>query len=191
MGGVMKDYRIVAKVKNNRIVSRIEAAGFSSVSAFCIAHNLSKSDVGELIAMKVAPVGRRGWGKTVLNLASALHVEPEALFNEKQFAGNAHSGLIVREVDDPTISLENTSIEDRMLPSPDEAVTAKIDAQHFMECLSPRERLVVEMSFGMNGHLESTLDEIALQIGGVTRERARQLLFKSLRKMRHPSRAHG
>lgn len=52
--------------------------------------------------------------------------------------------------------------------------------------LTPREQKVIEMRFGLNGYEEKTLDEAAEAVGGVTRERLRQIEFKALRKIRHP-----
>jgi RNA polymerase primary sigma factor len=57
-----------------------------------------------------------------------------------------------------------------------------------LESLSPRERRVLDLSYGLDNGRQHTLDEIGLELG-VTRERIRQIEAKALRKLRHPSRS--
>ncbi len=55
-----------------------------------------------------------------------------------------------------------------------------------MESLSERERLVLELRFGLQDHRERTLEEVA-KVVGVTRERVRQIEAKALRQLRQPA----
>ena len=55
-----------------------------------------------------------------------------------------------------------------------------------METLTRRERLVLELRFGLNGGRPWTLEEVGKEFN-VTRERIRQIEAKALRKMRRPS----
>lgn len=186
---MVKDYRIVAKVRNNRILSLIEAEGSRSAMAFCKARGLGYAQVAALIAMKLAPKGARGeWLKIAIDLATALRVQPDELFNARQMQGG-NAATITRHVNETELSLESTTIEDRLLPSPDSAVTARVDVEHLMGCLTPCYRRVVEMAYGLNGQGgEMTFREIGAEIG-VSGERIRQMLAKAMRKMRHPSNA--
>jgi len=54
--------------------------------------------------------------------------------------------------------------------------------------LKDRERDVLEMHFGLNGHNPSSLGEIALEFG-LTRERTRQIKEKAIRRLRHRTRS--
>jgi RNA polymerase primary sigma factor len=54
--------------------------------------------------------------------------------------------------------------------------------------LPERERIVLEMHFGLNGGYSYTLEEIGL-IFNVSRERIRQIKAKALRRLRHPKRS--
>ena len=54
--------------------------------------------------------------------------------------------------------------------------------------LSPRERDVLRLRFGMDDGRQRTLEEVG-QLFGVTRERIRQIEFKALRKLKHPQRS--
>ena len=108
---------------------------------------------------------------------------------------------IVRILPQP-ISLESTVgdeqdavladfVVDENLPDMDE-VAAKIvlkgQVEGVLETLTPRERRVVELRFGLEGDKLYTLSEIGAELG-VTRERIRQIETKALRKLRHPSRS--
>ena len=54
--------------------------------------------------------------------------------------------------------------------------------------LTPRERKVLQMRFGISGGRPHTLEEVGKEFD-VTRERIRQIEAKALRKLRHPSRS--
>ena len=54
--------------------------------------------------------------------------------------------------------------------------------------LTPRERKVIELLFGLNGNHEHTLKEAGL-VFDVTKERVRQIQTEALRKLRHPSKS--
>jgi len=54
--------------------------------------------------------------------------------------------------------------------------------------LSPRERRVIQLRFGLEDGRSRTLEEVGQEFN-VTRERIRQIEAKALRKLRHPSRS--
>jgi RNA polymerase primary sigma factor len=56
-----------------------------------------------------------------------------------------------------------------------------------LSSLTPREREVLTLRFGLNDGYSRTLEEVG-QMFSVTRERIRQIEAKALRKMRHPTR---
>ena len=57
-----------------------------------------------------------------------------------------------------------------------------------LDTLTPRERKVLELRFGMVDGRCRTLEEVGKEFD-VTRERIRQIEAKALRKLRHPSRS--
>ncbi|QDZ38544.1 RNA polymerase sigma factor RpoD [Euhalothece natronophila Z-M001] len=61
------------------------------------------------------------------------------------------------------------------------------DLEDVLDTLSPRERDVLRLRYGLEDGRMKTLEEIG-QIFNVTRERIRQIEAKALRKLRHPNR---
>jgi RNA polymerase primary sigma factor len=82
-------------------------------------------------------------------------------------------------------------IVDESLPDMDDTaaqIVLKAQVDGVLSTLSPRERRVIELRFGLDGDKLFTLSEIGTELG-VTRERVRQIETKALRKLRHPSRS--
>ena len=82
-------------------------------------------------------------------------------------------------------------IEDEDAPAPAEAASYLLLREQISEVLStltPREKRVLELRFGLGDGRARTLEEVG-QVFGVTRERIRQIEAKALRKLRHPSRS--
>lgn len=75
--------------------------------------------------------------------------------------------------------------------SPTDQATQALLKDHIKEVLStlsPREAKVLEYRFGLEDGKQRTLEEVGKEFG-VTRERIRQIEAKSIRKLRHPTRA--
>ena len=82
-------------------------------------------------------------------------------------------------------------IPDSDAPAPaDEASHTMLKEQllEVMDTLTPREKKVLQMRFGINNGRPQTLEEVGKEFD-VTRERIRQIEAKALRKLRHPSRS--
>lgn len=80
-------------------------------------------------------------------------------------------------------------IEDKSTQSPQEVASHQIlkeNIKSMLDYLSPRERRIIEMRFGLVDGVSHTLEEVG-QDFGVTRERIRQIEAKVLQKLRdHP-----
>jgi RNA polymerase primary sigma factor len=82
-------------------------------------------------------------------------------------------------------------IEDRNTIAPPEAASNQLLKEQIDEVLltlSPRERRVLQLRFGLEDGRSRTLEEVGKEFQ-VTRERIRQIEAKALRKLRHPSRS--
>jgi len=82
-------------------------------------------------------------------------------------------------------------IEDSAALAPPEAASHQLLKDQVMEVLAsltPRERKVLELRFGLEDGRSRTLEEVGREFS-VTRERIRQIEAKALRKLRHPTRS--
>ncbi len=83
-------------------------------------------------------------------------------------------------------------VEDREAASPSDAASVTMlrsEVEHVLASLTPRERRVLQLRFGLVDDHQCTLEEIGKRIG-VTRERIRQIEATALRKLRHTSRSN-
>ena len=88
-------------------------------------------------------------------------------------------------------SMFGEMLEDVNTDSPAEAASKHILRERLVEVidtLSPREREIIKLRFGLGDGYIYTL-EAAARIYNITRERVRQIEAKALRKLRHPSRS--
>jgi RNA polymerase primary sigma factor len=82
-------------------------------------------------------------------------------------------------------------IEDRNALPPVDAASRQLLKEQIddvLSHLSPRERRVIQLRFGLEDGRSRTLEEVGQEFN-VTRERIRQIEAKALRKLRHPSRS--
>ncbi|PXF41988.1 RNA polymerase sigma factor SigA [Gracilariopsis chorda] len=92
---------------------------------------------------------------------------------------NSDDALTLSDV----IESDEESPEDRV-----ESSLLRDDLEHVVNSLTPRERDVVRMRYGLDDGRAKTLEEIG-RVFDVTKERVRQIESKALRKLRHPFRS--
>jgi RNA polymerase primary sigma factor len=63
----------------------------------------------------------------------------------------------------------------------------KLQIDEILKTLTPKEKKVIQLRFGLSDDSEWTLEEIG-QMFGVTRERIRQIEAKAMRNLNHPTR---
>ena len=82
-------------------------------------------------------------------------------------------------------------VEDQTSPAPAEVATQELlkeQLDRVLDELTPREKRVLQLRFGLKDGHARTLEEVGQEFN-VTRERIRQIEAKALRKLRHPSRS--
>lgn len=80
-------------------------------------------------------------------------------------------------------------VEDKSSPAPSDVATHELLKEQIDEILNeltPREKGVLQLRFGLKDGQARTLEELGQEFG-LTRERIRQIEARALRKLRHPS----
>ena len=80
-------------------------------------------------------------------------------------------------------------IADQTILQPEEEATASLlreELSKTLESLTPRERRIVELRFGLGDECSRTLAEVGTELG-LSKERIRQIEKEALTKLRHPS----
>lgn len=182
----MKEYRIKVVVKNNLLLSAIEAAGYKSIAEFCRANGMIDSQVAALVAMRDRPLRETGeFSKTAKALMEALGAAPSDLWTEEQLYLKLHKNSAERAVDRADIHhfLESEQ-SSWTLPSPeDQMIRAEASAviEQVLEAMPERRKAVLKARYWDDQTLED-----AAKTFGVTRERVRQMEARALRDLRHP-----
>lgn len=188
----MDEYRVKVTVKNNLLLSAIEAAGYSSIAEFERAADIRYGGVAQFVALRTPPITQDGEftaiAKTIMEVLGAA---PADLWTDQQLYIRLKRNSASRNVSELMAQhlLEN-HITAMTLPSPVDSAergeTTNIVAAA-LNTLTPIEEEVLRLHHGIGDSDEHTLDEIAKKIHR-SRERVRQIEAKALRKLRHPTR---
>lgn len=178
----MSDYRVTVRVRNARLLRALEAIGHNP-SSFAKAHGFSATEVCALAAMKLRPQDRNGdWRPVVVAICEATNTMPVELFNGRQLRG-IDRNVVERELDEAAL----VALTGHTASSEDHALTA--DARRLLgEALShlpDRLKTVVQMRAQ-----DMTLEEVARELGGLSRERIRQMEARAHREMRQRLKKH-
>ncbi|MCZ7588417.1 MAG: sigma-70 family RNA polymerase sigma factor [Gaiella sp.] len=121
---------------------------------------------------------------TALEIANDLDLPVEEVEQIKRSAQTPVS--LEKPVGDEEESEFGHFLTDQSEPLPDEAAEVAIRREalrSILAALSPRERQVLELRYGLDGQQPRTLDEVGRAFN-VTRERIRQIEHQSLKKLR-------
>ena len=192
-------YRVEVSIKNNLLLSAIEAAGYRSQSSFARACGIHQSRLSALILMRKAPISSCSGefspeAKSIMEVLGAcpsdlwtdtqlyMEIDEHLLkrnrtytFSERYFQVQKASGLDALILPDPCIEAENT----------DRRAKLKLAIQKIRET-KPRVALVLEARYGLGNDRERTLEEIGKMLD-VTRGRVQQLEFQGLQMLRKES----
>jgi len=188
------DFRVDIKVRNENILHIIEKNGYKTVGEFCRTNNIMKhvSRIGSLVNFKESPLMTNGeFWPFICEIADLLMCSPEDFFSDSQLTMELATNkktLLIREAEVKMLaeSYNTTPLLEEIIDK--EKVKNMIEDA--LESLTPREKKVLIMRFGLNGGNDHTLEEVA-NVFDVTRERIRHIEAKALRKLRHPSRSEG
>jgi RNA polymerase primary sigma factor len=136
-----------------------------------------KEDIerAQSIGEPLDPVLQRRWSKAGAKVRRIIRISEEPMSLEMPIGTGEDSSLA-------------DFIEDESIPGPIDTASRELlreQMRDLLDSLSPRERGVLELRFGLDDGQARTLEEVG-RIVGVTRERVRQIEAKALRKLRHP-----
>jgi len=195
-------YRIKVSIRNNLLLSAIENLGFKSVAEFCRQNELRDGDINSFICFRQKPLNEAGeFTPAAKRLMEVLGAAPTDLwtaeqltlktrknstwFNSNSYYDTEHAHAVLGG----NILKLNNAVQgvDYELPDqPDEIAEKKEFKEHIrsaLECLTPREKQVLEHRFGLHDGSIYSLEEIA-KMFDCTRERVRQIEIKALRNIR-------
>lgn len=174
----MSDIAIEFRVKNARLKRAILGAGWLSYAQFAKANQIQYTSLIALLGMRDRATNSAGWRDIAMNIATALHVEPEELWPNEMArvalsTNNGEFAVTLEEAAALTTGRVNREALDMLLTT-----------------LNPREaRILTHLARG------ETLDEAAkgegANGGDISRERVRQMSFKAMRKIQERARHHG
>jgi RNA polymerase sigma factor (sigma-70 family) len=190
----VEEYRLKFVIKNNLILTTIEAMGYTNLGQFAKCEGMSLSGLYDLINLKKAPIGVDGeFSKHAKELMEVLGACPTDLWTEEQLTltlkKNSEEKHLSKEA--LRVALRSDARSLIGLDYPEQGVAEKetVQAVHeAIDSLTLREAQVLALRFGLGNEDEHSLEEAGEKFK-INRERIRQIEARALRKMRHPSRS--
>jgi RNA polymerase sigma factor (sigma-70 family) len=189
----VKDYRILARLKNNRLWDALRTTWPDVVTQSDAARRLgcAPGDIGDLLNMSRWPYRQRpenlaGWTPLATKIAEAVQETEDYLFDPVLY------GRPPRRVE---LEIDHRQLLDAgvlALPEPPDEAFERTELQDYvaraLQTLTPREQDVLQRRCGFGGAEPQTLREIA-DAYDRTPGRIRDIEAKALRKLRHPARS--
>ncbi|HEU5227536.1 MAG TPA: sigma-70 family RNA polymerase sigma factor [Ktedonobacteraceae bacterium] len=126
---------------------------------------------------------------TLEQLASQMEISVQQVITLLSTNQETISLDMPRNGGDDEIALSEV-LEDDPIYSPERVVisqTLQAHIQDLLNCLTQRERRVLQLRYGLNGGAEHSLSETGKKLG-LSHEAVRQVEFRALRKLDHPCR---
>ena len=185
----MKDYRVKILIRNDRLLSAIEEAGYKSARQFSIANGYPEYKVGCLIRGVIKPLDSTT-GKPTKFCKEVLEILGKDIsdcFIDRQLKGFRKSSYQIK-VDEKELKqlVSTTTNHEHLLIESD--LDKKI-SEVLSTRLTPREEKIVRLYYGIGSESgPQTYEQIGL-LYQVTRDRIRQICEKAIRKLKHVSSA--
>ena len=179
------DYRVRAKLYNNRLLEAIERRyPGKTVKEVAEAIGVHWGPLAGYRTMRKSAQTKAGeWRQPALRIAEALQLPVEYLFDPELYGRRPQEVEVV--VDASQILAEGPAA--RALPPDVRVEAAERDAivRRTLSFLDPVQQDVLAQRFGLRDGVERTLQEVA-DAKGVTREWVRKIEAKALQRLRHP-----
>ena len=179
----MSDYRVKISIRNERLLSAIEEAGYPSARQCSIANGYPEYLVGTLVSGARKPLNSTT-GKPTKFCKEILGKNIEDCFTPRQLQGFRKSSYQIK-VDEKELKQlisEHKNQGDTLLESDLDKKISEI----FSIRLTSREEKIVRLYYGIGSVSgPQCYEEISL-LYKVTRERVKQICDKAIRKLQHP-----
>lgn len=163
----MSDFNVKVTVRSHRILEAINER-FGSQSEMARQTGMSVASINSFVCLRCLPVGANGWTDKAENFASALGVYPSDLWPD-------HLRDVRLRTATAEVSMDMAEVE-RLCAPQSESIRGILDrGQAGLD-----ERQITAIEAFKSGW---TFDELGAELG-VTRERARQIQAKAMRKMK-------
>ena len=174
---------------------------FSTYAAWWIKQNITRAIAEQVKTIRTPAYLNElqiRWKKTSERLSQKLKRRPtDKEIAKKMKISKAQADQVASRLSTQTFSLDtpigedgsimvSDLIEDEEAKTPDEGISRLMiqeNIENLLELMSPREREILDMRFGLLDGKPHTLAEVAEQVG-VSRERIRQVEEQALKKLR-------
>ena len=182
----MSDYRVRISIRNERLLSAIEAAGYPSARQCSIANGYKDYVIGNLVSGVIKPLNTKTGKPTKFckEVLKILGKNIEDCFTPRQLQGFKKSSYQVK-VDEKElkqlVSYHKNEGDTFLEADLDKKITQVLSIR-----LTPREEKIVRLYYGIGSETTpQTYEEISL-LYQVTRERVKQICDRAIRKLQHP-----
>ena len=181
----MSDYRVRISIRNERLLSAIEEAGYPSARQCSIANGYPEPFVGQLVSGARKPLDIKTGKPTKFckEVLKILGKNIEDCFTPRQLQGFKKSSYQIK-VDEKElkqlVSYHKNEGDTLLEADLDRKITQVLSIR-----LTPREEKVIRMHYGLGRYREHNIIEISEHFG-VSRARMGQILQKAIRKLQHP-----
>ena len=181
----MSDYRVRISIRNERLLSAIEEAGYASARQCSIANGYPSIKIGQLVSGSRKPLDTKTGKPTKFckEVLKILGKNIEDCFTPRQLQGFKKSSyqIKVNEKELKQLVSYHKNEGDTLLEADlDRKITQVLSIR-----LTPREEKVTRMHYGLGKYREHSIIEISEHFS-VSRSRMDQILRKAIRKLQHP-----
>ena len=184
----MSDYRVRISIRNERLLSAIEEAGYPSARQCSIANGYPEPYVGQLVSGSRKPLNSKTGKPTEFckEVLKILGKNIEDCFTPRQLQGFKKSSYQIK-VDEKELKQlvsEHKNEGHSLLESElDKKITQVLSNR-----LGPREEKMIRMHYGLGKYKEHTKTELA-KYYNLSDDRIGQILKKAIFKLQHVSSA--
>ena len=175
-----KDYRLKVTIRNDRLLTAMEALGFESMSQFTQTHGLNYERTGRIFNGKLKPLNDKGELTSIAKeILSILDLETDEAFTERQLKGFVKTSFEKRIKEKDLLKLANPVKNPEFLLMEKDVNQILTD---MLSELSPRYEKVVRMINGLGGQEVCSYKKIASELN-IGSQRVSQMYLTALRKL--------